>query len=58
MEDENQVQNNEPLTKKEKADAAGRDVAEVVARGAGRYYGGAVGGAVVDAALTRCEEVL
>ena len=51
MEEEKQVQNNEPLTKKEKADIAGRDVAEVAARGAGRYYGGEVGGAVVDAAL-------
>lgn len=48
---DNNVQNNEPLTKKQKADAAGKDIAEVVARGAGRYYGGALGGAAVDAAL-------
>lgn len=51
MEEEKQVQNNEPLTKKEKADIAGKDLAEIAARGAGRYFGGAVGGAAVDAAL-------
>ena len=51
MEEDKQVQNNKPLTKKEKADAAGRDVAEVAARGAGRYFGGTVGGAAVDVAL-------
>ena len=51
MEEEKQVQNNKTLTKKEKAEAAGKDVAEVAARGAGRYFGGAVGGAAVDVAL-------
>ena len=50
MEDNN-VQETETLTKKEKADLAGKDVAEVAARGAGRYFGGALGGAAVDAAL-------
>jgi len=49
--DDNDVQTTEELTKKEKADLAGRDVAEVAARAAGRYYGGALGGAAVDAAL-------
>lgn len=48
---DNNTLNNELLTKKEKADAAGREVAEVAARGAGRYFGGALGGAAVDAAL-------
>lgn len=49
--DDNKNINAEPLTKNEKAYIAGRDVAEVAARGAGRYYGGALGGAAVDAAL-------
>jgi len=40
-----------PLSKKEKAESAGRDVAEVAARGAARYYGGELGGAAADAAL-------
>ena len=35
--DDNNVQENANLTKKEKADIAGRDVAEIAARGAGRY---------------------
>lgn len=51
MEEENQLQNSQKLTKKEKAELAGRDVAEVAARAAGRYYGGPVGGAAVDAVL-------
>lgn len=56
MEENNSLENNisednVPMTKKEKADAAGRDVAEVAARGAGRYFGGTLGGAAVDAAL-------
>lgn len=51
MEDNNNVKGNEPMTKKEKAEAAGKDVAEVAARGVGRAYGGALGGAAVDAAL-------
>lgn len=39
------------LTKKQKADIAARDVTEVAARAAGRYYGGPAGGAAVDFAL-------
>lgn len=52
FEEDNLVQD-EPiqLTKKEKAEEASHDVAEVAARGLGRYFGGAVGGAAVDAAL-------
>lgn len=42
---------NRPLTKKEKADAAGRDVAEMAAKGLSTYYGGAAGGKIADAAL-------
>lgn len=51
MDDNKNVQGNEPMTKKDKAEAAGKDVAEVAAKGAGRYFGGALGGAAVDAAL-------
>lgn len=40
------------MTRKEKAEAASHDVAEVVARGLGRYFGGAAGGAAVDKALS------
>ena len=39
------------MTNKEKVHTAGKDVAEVGLKAAGRYYGGALGGAVVDAAL-------
>lgn len=49
--DENKVHEDGTLTKKQKAEAAGKDVAEVAARGAGRYFGGPLGGAAVDAAL-------
>lgn len=49
--DDINVQESEELTKKEKADLAGRDVAEVAARGAARYYGGELGGAAADLAL-------
>lgn len=51
MDDNKNVQGNEPMTNKDKAEAAGKDVAEVAAKGAGRYFGGALGGAAVDAAL-------
>ena len=56
MDENNSLENsipeeNVPMTKKEKADSAGRDVAEVAARGAGKYFGGTLGGAAVDAAL-------
>ena len=45
MDENNSLENSIPeenvsMTKKERADAAARDVAEVAARGAGRYFGG------------------
>ena len=42
---------NKVVTKKEKAQEASKDVAEVAARVLARYYGGAAGGAAVDRAL-------
>lgn len=38
----------ETLTKKEKAEAAGKDIAETVARGVGQAYGGKVGSKAID----------
>ena len=49
--DNNENQQDEKLTKKQKAEAAGKDVAEVAVRGAGKYFGGALGSAAVNAAL-------
>lgn len=46
--DGNQTDN---LTKKERADVAGRDVAEMAARGAGSYFGGPLGEAAAKEAL-------
>lgn len=50
MDNDNNV-NTKNLSEKEKADLAGRDVAEIAARAGGRYYGGNAGGAAVDFAL-------
>lgn len=41
---------NENMTKKQKADAAGKDVAEMAAKGFGQVYGGKVGGKAVEMA--------
>lgn len=45
--DENKQMPKEP-TKKEKAEQAGKDVAEVAAKGAANYLGGPVGGAIAN----------
>lgn len=50
--DENQVPNqetNQELTPKQKQQQAGKDVAEVAAKAAGSYFGGAAGAQAVDA---------
>lgn len=39
------------LTKKEKAEKASKDIADITARGLGRYFGGNAGAAAVDTAL-------
>lgn len=45
------IKNNAPLTKKEKAQIAGRDVAEGATKGIANYYGGPTAGKVADMAL-------
>ena len=48
MEENNSQQIPKEPTKKEKAEQAGKDVAEVAAKGAANYFAGPVGGAIVD----------
>jgi len=49
--DNNNYQKDETLTKKQKAEASGKELAEATARGIGHASGGVLGGAVVDTAL-------
>lgn len=48
---EKQQDSENKLSKKEKAESAGKDIAEIGAKALGTYYGGEAGGAIVDEAL-------